>query len=280
MHEGGLRAALFDCGLDFGMDDNDYMRVRGKSAVQLVGFDGDDTLWRSEDYYRAAQHEFERIVGAYVDLDDVHERLYGVEKRNLALFGYGAKGMTLSMLEAAFAITDARISAADLHRIVLLGKSLLQHPLELLPGIRDAVAAIARSHAIVLITKGDLFHQEAKVRQSGLADLFQRIEIVSEKDAPTYARVLAEFDVAPAQFVMIGNSLRSDIAPVLALGGWGVHMPYHVTWMHETDAVVADDAPRLRRIAAASELAGAVCAIAAMNGGFTGPVATDEIPRD
>jgi putative hydrolase of the HAD superfamily len=285
MHEGGLRAALSYCGLDFGMDDNGYMHdrymhERGKAGIHMVGFDGDDTLWRSEDYYRAAQQEFERIVGAYVDLDDVHERLYGVEKRNLALFGYGAKGMTLSMLEAAFAITDARISAADLHRIVLLGKSLLQHPVELLPGIRDAVAAIARSHPIVLITKGDLFHQEAKVRQSGLADLFQRIEIVSEKDAPTYARVLAEFDVAPAQFVMIGNSLRSDIAPVLALGGWGVHMPYHVTWMHETDAVVADDAPRLRRVDAAPGLAGAVRKIAAMNGGFTGPVGTDEMPRD
>ncbi|MEO6263892.1 MAG: HAD family hydrolase [Luteimonas sp.] len=237
--------------------------------IRLVGFDGDDTLWKSEDYYRAAQLEFERIVGHYVDLDDVHERLYAVEKRNLALFGYGAKGMTLSMLEAAVAITDARVSAADLHRIVLLGKSLLQHPVELLPGIRDAVAAIAQAHEVVLITKGDLFHQEAKVRQSGLADLFQRIEIVSEKDAATYARVLAEFDVTPAQFVMIGNSLRSDIAPVLELGGWGVHMPYHVTWAHEAEAVVADDAPRLRSVGTAAGLAEAVRGIATMNAAFT-----------
>ncbi len=234
------------------MDDN---------PIRLVGFDGDDTLWKSEDYYRAAQFEFERIVAAYVDLDDVHERLYAVEKRNLSLFGYGAKGMTLSMLEAAFAITDARVSAADLHRIVLLGKSLLQHPVELLPGIREAVAEIAKAHAVVLITKGDLFHQEAKVRQSGLADLFRRIEIVSEKDAPTYARVLAEFDVEPARFVMIGNSLRSDIAPVLELGGWGVHMPYHVTWTHEAEAVVGDTS-RMRSVEGASSLAASVRAIA------------------
>ncbi len=131
-----------------------------------------------------------------------------------------------------------RIAANDLQRIVELGKALLQHPVELLPGIRDAVARIATMYPVVLITKGDLFHQEAKVRQSGLSDLFPRIEIVSEKDATTYARVLDEFSVDARGFVMIGNSLRSDIAPVLALGGWGVHMPYHVTWAHELDVEV------------------------------------------
>jgi putative hydrolase of the HAD superfamily len=233
-------------------------------GIRLVGFDGDDTLWRSQDYYDEAQAEFERIVGRHVDLADarVHEHLYAVEKRNLALFGYGAKGMILSMLEAAFEITAGRIDAADQHRIVLLGKSLLQHPVELLPGIREAVAAIAAEFEIVLVTKGDLFHQEAKVRQCGLAELFRRIEIVSEKDAPTYSRVLGEFDVAPRQFVMIGNSLRSDIEPVLALGGWGVHMPYHATWVHETENSVAADAPRLRVVAGAVGLPDAVRAIA------------------
>lgn len=208
--------------------------------IRLVGFDGDDTLWRSEDYYRAAQATFEEIVAGYVDLDDVHHRLYAVEKRNLALFGYGAKGMTLSMLEAAIAITAGRITATDLQRIVELGKTLLRHPVELMPGIREAVAAIAREHEVVLITKGDLFHQEAKVRESGLADLFPRIEIVSEKDPATYARVLSEFDLPASAFAMIGNSLRSDILPVLELGGWGVHMPYRVTWVHETEAVLPD----------------------------------------
>jgi len=237
-----------------------------KNPIRLVGFDGDDTLWRSEDYFDQAQVEFERIIGAYVDLRDTrtHERLYEVEMRNLALFGYGVKSMTLSMVEAAVEITDERISAADLHRIVALGKQLLQHPVELLPGIRAAVEAIGAEHEIVLITKGDLFHQEAKVRQSGLAELFRRIEIVSEKDAPTYARVLSEFDLPASQFVMIGNSLRSDIAPVLALGGWGVHMPYHTTWAHENEADVADDAPRLRRVGGADELPDAVRALATL----------------
>jgi putative hydrolase of the HAD superfamily len=234
-----------------------------KSGIRLVGFDGDDTLWRSEDYYRGAQQDFEQIVGQYVDLADAraHERLYAVEKRNLAHFGYGVKGMVLSMIEAAVEITDARVSARDLHRIVVLGKSLLQHPVELLPGIREAVEAIGAQHELVLITKGDLFHQEAKVKQSGLADLFRRIEIVSEKDAATYARLFEEFDLQPHEFAMVGNSLRSDIAPVLALGGWGVYMPYHVTWAHEAEADVADDAPRLRRVGGAPELPAAIADI-------------------
>jgi len=226
--------------------------------LTLVGFDADDTLWKSEDYYRDAQAQFERILAGYVDLDDVHDRLYAVEKRNIALFGYGAKGMTLSMVEAAVEITDARISAHDIHRIVELGKAVLQHPVELLPGIREAVEAIAAEYRIVLITKGDLFHQEAKVRQSGLSALFRRIEIVSEKDADTYARVIAECGAQPAQFAMIGNSLRSDIVPVLALGGCGVHMPYHVTWAHEAEAELPESGDRLRIVDTPQALPGAL----------------------
>jgi putative hydrolase of the HAD superfamily len=232
------------------------------TAIRMVGFDADDTLWRSEDYYDAAQQEFERILGIYVDLTDVRNRLYAIEKVNIGLFGYGVKGMVLSMIEAAVEITEARISARDLHRIVTLGKDLLQHPVELLPGIPEAVEAIAGDYDIVLITKGDLFHQEAKVRQCGLASLFRRIEIVSEKDPQTYVRLLEEFGIPASQFLMIGNSLRSDIAPVLALGGWGVHMPYHLTWAHEAEAVVAEDAPRLQVVGVASELPGAVRAAA------------------
>lgn len=231
--------------------------------LKLIGFDADDTLWRSEDYYRDAQSEFERIVGGYVDLDDAHDRLYAVEKQNIALFGYGAKGMTLSMIEAAIAITEERISARDLHRIVELGKTVLQHPVELLPGIREAVDEIARDYPVVLITKGDLFHQEAKVRESGLSALFRRIEIVSEKDVPTYARLLAEFDLAPEQFAMIGNSLRSDIVPVLELGGCGVHMPYHVTWAHETETAPPTATERLRSVEGPAGLPAAVRSLAA-----------------
>jgi putative hydrolase of the HAD superfamily len=236
-------------------------QARGDGGIALVGFDADDTLWRSQDYFDEAQAAFERIVARYVDLGDLGARLYAAEKRNLALFGYGAKGMVLSMIETAVEVTDARISAADLHRIVVLGKDLLQHPVELLPGVRDAVAAIAAQHPVVLITKGDLFHQEAKVRDSGLSDLFRRIEIVSEKDPRTYARLFEEFGIDAARFLMVGNSLRSDIAPVLALGGWGVHVPYHTTWAHEAAADIGEGIERMRTIDGLAALPAAIHAL-------------------
>ncbi len=230
-------------------------------GIALVGFDADDTLWRSQDYFDDAQAQFERIVSAYVDLQDVGRRLYEYEARNIAIFGYGVKGMALSMVEAAVEITEGRISAADIHRIVAIAKALLRHPVELLPGVRAAVEAVAATHPVVLITKGDLFHQEAKVRQSGLSDLFRRIEIVSEKDEPTYARLLEEFAIAPQRFLMVGNSLRSDIAPVLALGGWGVHVPYHPTGAHPAPPEVAPGPARRRRPAAPAARPAAVAAL-------------------
>jgi len=231
------------------------------NQIKLIGFDADDTLWKCEDYYRAAQDEFERILGAYLDITDisVRERLYAAERENItSVFGYGVKGMALSMIETAIEMTDERISAADLHRIVSIAKQMLRQPVELLPGVRAAVEAIAAHYPVVLITKGDLFHQEAKVRASGLADMFGRIEIVSEKDRPTYTRLLAEFDLAAEHFMMIGNSLRSDIVPVLELGGWGVHIPYHLTWAHEHVEEMDTAHPRFRQVASIAMLPVAV----------------------
>ncbi len=238
--------------------------ARNSTGIAMVGFDADDTLWRSQDYFDAAQVQFERIVSAYVDLADVGKRLYEYESRNIAFFGYGVKGMALSMVEAAVDITGARISAADIHRIVVLAKELLRHPVDVLDGVREAVAAVAAEYPVVLITKGDLFHQEQKVRDSGLADLFRRIEVVSEKDPPTYARLLEEFGVPAGRFLMVGNSLRSDIAPVLELGGWGVHVPYHTTWMHEADAQLRRGGERMRTVAAIADLPQAVRELAAL----------------
>ena len=231
--------------------------------IKMVGFDGDDTLWHSEGYFQKAHAEFERIIGGYIDLADagLHNQLLATEQRNLKLFGYGAKGMTLSMIETAIALTSSRITATDIHRLVELGKSILVHPVELLDGIREAVERVALRWPVVLITKGDLFHQEAKVRQCGLSQLFKRIEIVSEKDAETYARLMREFDIDAQSFAMVGNSLRSDIAPVLDAGGFGVHIPYRVTWSHELQAAVAADHPRLATVAGAQEIPTAVAAL-------------------
>ncbi len=236
------------------------------SVIEWVGFDGDDTLWHSEGYYQAVHAQFEAVLARYVDLADarVHERLLATERSNLRLFGYGAKGMTLSMIETAIAITGERIDASDIHRLLALGKDVLAHPVELLPGIREAVEAVARDFRIVLITKGDLFHQEAKVARSGLGDLFQRIEIVSEKDDATYRRLLSEFELSPERFAMIGNSLRSDIEPVVALGGWGVYMPYHVTWAHERDAGIDATHARLVQAAAPADIPAALARLQAL----------------
>ncbi len=225
-------------------------------GISWVGFDGDDTLWKSEDYYRAAELAFEEIVGQYIDLTDARslQHLLEVERRNLRIFGYGVKGMTLSMIESAVQLTGERISARDIHRVIEIGRATLQHPVELIDGIREAVEAIAASHEIVLITKGDLFHQESKIEQSGLADLFHRIEVVSEKDTATYARVMRELDVPAEKFVMIGNSLRSDIEPVVALGGWGMYLPYHITWAHEAEHAIAEGEPRMLQVETARAL--------------------------
>ncbi len=215
--------------------------------IELVGFDGDDTLWHSEGYYRHAEAAYEDILRAWTDIDSaaIRQRLYAEEQRTLAAYGYGAKGMTLAMLETAIDITGARISARDLGRILALGRDVLAHPVELLPGIRAAIEAVANTYRIVLITKGDLIHQESKVEHSGLADLFQRIEIVSEKNARSYAKVLAEFDLPASRFAMVGNSMRSDVEPVVELGGHAVHMPYHVTWEHELQHGLEAGHPRV-----------------------------------
>ncbi len=236
------------------------------SGIELVGFDADDTLWHSEIHFQDAHAQFERILSNYVDLDDarLHDRLLETERRNLKVFGYGAKGMTLSMVESAIDITQARISATDIHRLVEIGKAILQHPVELLPGVRDAVEAVAARWRVVLITKGDLFHQEAKVAQSDLAHLFHRIEIVSEKNADSYRRVLKECGTAPEHFAMIGNSLRSDIEPVIRLGGWGIHMPYAVTWALEAEHSLAEGEARFLSVREPSEILGALSAIECM----------------
>ena len=234
--------------------------------IELVGFDGDDTLWHSEGYYQAVHADFEQLLGRWVDLSDarVHERLLETERRNLRLFGYGAKGMTLSMIETAIAITGARIDAAGIRHLLELGKGVLAHPVELLPGIRDAVEAVARDCRVVLVTKGDLFHQEAKVSQSGLGDLFHRIEIVSEKDDATYRRLLGEFGQPAERFAMVGNSLRSDIEPVVSLGGWGIYMPYHVTWAHERDAGIDASHGRLVQVDAPAAVPAALARLQAL----------------
>ena len=208
----------------------------------LIGFDGDDTLWQSETAFAVTHDRIRGLLAPHVDAATLDARLLDVERANLELYGYGAKAFTLSMIETAIEIAGADLDIADVQALLDAGKDLLAHPIELLPGAREAVeAAKAAGLDVLLITKGDLFHQEAKVAGSGLGELFDRVEIVSEKDEPTYRRLLDTFGASPDRFVMVGNSLRSDVVPVVGIGARAVHVPYVVEWAHE--AVPEDELP-------------------------------------
>ena len=201
-------------------------------AIEWVGLDADDTLWHSEDGFNQVIAAFLDLVSPYAvaDRDDVERRLLAIEHANLAVFGYGVKGFTLSMIEAAVEMSAGVIPAGELTRVVELGRQLMRKPVELLDGVAEVVGELAGTHRLLLITKGDLLHQETKVIQSGLERYFQAIEIVSEKEPEAYRRVLRRHGIAPETFVMVGNSVKSDILPVLAIGGAAVHIPYAFLW--------------------------------------------------
>ncbi len=201
--------------------------------IKVVAFDGDDTLWHNESHFNVTQQQLRELLLSHAPDADVDHRLFGIEMANLKIYGYGIKSFTLSMLETAIEVTDGRIPASDLNVILGWGKRMLRQPIELLDGVRETLADVSRTHTVLLITKGDLFDQESKLARSGLGELFQGVEILSEKNRESYQQVLDRRGIEPAEFVMVGNSLRSDILPVVELGAVGVHIPYHVTWRHE-----------------------------------------------
>jgi putative hydrolase of the HAD superfamily len=203
-------------------------------SVEVIGLDGDDTLWRNEEYFVDTQTAFHDLLAPYVNGDiDLDQHLNATERRNLDLFGYGVKGFTLSLIETAIEVTGGRISAGDIQQVLDLGKGMLRLPVSLIEGVAATVPALADEYRLVVITKGDLWNQEQKLARSGLAELMWQIEIVAEKDASTYARILRRHGVDPSTFVMVGNSVRSDVLPVLAVGGRAVHIPHELTWIQE-----------------------------------------------
>ncbi|HYH19490.1 MAG TPA: HAD family hydrolase [Azospirillum sp.] len=227
-------------------------------AVDTIGFDGDDTLWHNESLFSMTQDRFRALLAHAVDPADLDRRLLDTERANLRFYGYGIKGFVLSMIETAIDITDAQVDPRALRSLVDFGKAMLEHPVDLLDGVAEVVERLSSRHRLLLITKGDLFDQESKVARSGLAERFQAVEIVSEKDPDTYRRILERHGVEPSRFVMVGNSVRSDVLPVLAIGGHAVHVPYHLTWAHEHA-----DPPEngYRRIETVRELEGVLAAM-------------------
>lgn len=216
--------------------------------LTTIGFDADDTLWHNERFFRMTQQRFADLLSDHAEPDHLSQRLLEAERRNLGHYGYGIKGFVLSMIETAIEVTEARIPAAKIAELLDAGREMLEHPIELLPHARSAVEAVADSHKVILITKGDLLDQERKLAQSGLGELFDGVEILSEKTAPRYSEIFGRLGDGAHRAMMIGNSMKSDVLPVIKAGGWGVHVPHDLEWdlEHAPDPV---SEPRFHRIA-------------------------------
>jgi putative hydrolase of the HAD superfamily len=220
----------------------------------VIAFDADDTLWHSESLYAATQEEFRRLLARYAGAEESDRILHQTEMSNLTLYGYGVKGFALSMIEAALKLSRYRISGDEIQQVLDLAKQMLSTDVELLEGVAEIIPQLAASYPLMLITKGDLVHQESKIEQSGLKSYFQSIEIVADKTPQSYAALLARHRLDPARFLMIGNSIRSDILPVLAIGGQAVHVPYAITWIHEHVDVPPDQQGRYHELASIGQL--------------------------
>ncbi|WP_380875126.1 haloacid dehalogenase [Sphingomonas sp. DBB INV C78] len=224
-------------------------------AISLVGLDADDTLWHNETIFRLTHERFNALLADFADAGTVETRLTEIERRNLAVYGYGAKGFTLSMLETALEISDRQASTAVIAEILAAGREMMAHPIDPLPGVREALEVLAAESRLVLITKGDLFHQEQKLAASGLGSLFHGVEVVSEKTADTYVRAFARHGGSAETALMAGNSVRSDILPALAAGAHAALIPYPLVWAHEAADPPADH-PRYRELTSLADLPG------------------------
>ena len=219
--------------------------------LPVLGVDADDTLWENEERFHEVEQRFRDLMTPWADSETADAALLATERANIARHGYGIKGFVLSMVLTAVEISDAAIDARSLAGIVGWGHEMLAHPIELLDGVPEALDALGSTHRLLLITKGDLGDQLSKVRRSGLADRFWRVEVVPEKDPQTYRDVLDRHDVDPAEFTMVGNSVKSDVLPVLAIGGWAIHVPHTTTWVFEEpdpDELAAVEFPIVDRL--------------------------------
>jgi putative hydrolase of the HAD superfamily len=202
-------------------------------VIDIIAFDADDTLWHNETLYVRSQERFRQLLATYHPEERVLQSLYETEMRNLPLYGYGIKGFALSMIETAIRLSDGRIQSTEIAEIVHLAKEMLGAPVDLLDHVAEVIPALSRLCRLMLITKGDLRDQEAKLARSGLASCFSAVEIVREKSTDIYRTLLNRHGIEPQRFLMVGNSLRSDVLPIVELGGHAVHIPYHITWVHE-----------------------------------------------
>ena len=201
--------------------------------IKVIAFDADDTLWINEPYFQETENKFCALLEDYLPHHTLTKELFKTEIQNLPLYGYGIKGFMLSMIETALRVSNNTLNIEVLEKAIRFGKELLEKPIELLEGVEEVLKSLKGSYRLVVATKGDLLDQERKLKKSGLEHYFHHIEIMSDKQESDYGKLLKHLDIQPAEFLMIGNSLKSDILPVLSIGGHGVHIPYHTTWAHE-----------------------------------------------
>jgi putative hydrolase of the HAD superfamily len=225
--------------------------------ITTIGFDADDTLWHNESIFASTHERLRRLLAAYHDAATVDRALFATEMRNLERYGYGIKSFALSAIETAVELSGGQLRADEVLAIIRLTHDMLDHPVEVLPAVAETVEAVARTHRLLLITKGDLRDQERKIEKSGLAAHFAGVEIVSEKNPASYDRVLRRHGVRPSEFLMVGNSVKSDVLPVLAIGGAAVFVPYPITWEHERVETLPEH-PRFHRLDNLAELPGLI----------------------
>lgn len=201
--------------------------------IKVIAFDADDTLWINEPYFQETENKFCQLLEDYLPQHSVSQELFRTEMQNLSLYGYGIKGFMLSMVETALRVSDKTLNVDIIEKAIGFGKELLEKPIEILEGVEDVLRSLSGKYKLVVATKGDLLDQERKLKKSGIEHYFHHIEIMSDKQEADYKKLIRHLDIPPSQFLMIGNSIKSDILPVLAIGGHAVHVPYHTTWAHE-----------------------------------------------
>jgi len=207
--------------------------MTGNLQIEVIGFDADDTLWVNEPYYREAESKFVKLVSGYGVGGDIAASLFNTEMANLELYGYGIKAFMLSLVECAIDLTGGSVTASTISEIIGIGKGMLQRPIELLDGVKKVLEDLAPKYKLIVATKGDLLDQESKMKRSGISSFFHHIEVMSDKRDENYIQLLRHLEIEPSGFLMIGNSMKSDIIPVLNLGAMAIHIPFHTTWEHE-----------------------------------------------
>lgn len=211
------------------------------SHITAIGFDADDTLWVNETYFRKTEEAFGLLLSGYETPNQIDQLLFLKEMENLPKYGYGIKGFVLSMIECALEVSQDKISPGHIHQILQWGKDMIDHPVELLPGVPEVLEKLSKTHRLLVLTKGDLLDQERKLERSGLDPFFHHVEVLSDKQPSNYKRLLDHLEIDPKNFLMVGNSIKSDILPVLQIGAQAVHIPFHTTWQHEMVSPSADD---------------------------------------